>query len=157
MKFGLVVALALLIAPDSVHGQDQYVWLRLTGNRVITNAQYVSVSAESVRVVRGGMVVAVSLDEVVQIRFMKGSSMLEGAAVGAGVGLAAGAVAFASLHDAVANRTSATTTVVAFAFVGGLVGGTVAALQKVGEVVNLNQLDAPAKALRISEAAGAKQ
>ena len=153
MKHAMLVVLGFLVAPSWGYGQDQYVWLRLEGHHVITNARYHSVTAETVLVVRGGMLVGLDLDDGVQIRFMKGSSMINGAAIGAGSGLATGVLVATSLKAFCGDGTSVSTTIVAFTVMGGIIGGTVAALEKEGDIVSLENLDKASKADRIREAA----
>jgi hypothetical protein len=133
-------------------GEVLHVWLRLTDDRVITNARYQSVNAETLSVVRGGRLVGLDLQDVVQIRFMKGSSMLQGAAIGAGSGLAAGACVASLVHGFGGNSTSVSTTITAFAVIGGIIGGTIAALEKEGDLINLENLERASKAARICEA-----
>ena len=153
MKHGLLVLLGFLVAPFPGEGQDQYVWLRLEGHRVITDARYQSVTAETLRVVRGGAVVELDLDDVVQIRFMQGSSMLQGAAIGAASGLATGAFVASSLNALGRNGTSISTTLAGFTVIGGIIGGTIAALESEGDIVRLDKLDKRSKAGRIRQAA----
>lgn len=137
MKQTIRLLSLLILVAGCLHGQDQFLWLRLSENRVITNAKFQTVVGETLIVVRAARITQVPLGDIVQLRVMNSSSMLEGVAIGAGTGLALGGLIGFSLQAMDKPGLPPVTTMVSLSLIGGIIGGTMAALEKPGDVVDM--------------------
>ena len=79
--------------------------------------------------------------------------MLDGALIGGGSGLAAGAAVGYSLRVLDDQGVQPGTLIVAFGVIGAIVGGTVAALEKPGDVIDLSAMNPEQKAILIQDLA----
>ena len=137
MKRMIVLLSVISVVVGCLHSQDQYLWMRLSENRAMTNALFQSLSGDSLVVLRGGRRVSVPLQEIVQIRLIRESSILEGAAIGSGVGLAVGGAVGFSLRAADKSGSSPLRTALMFGVMGAIVGSLSAALDHPDAIVHL--------------------
>lgn len=128
----------LILMTGFLSGQDQYLWLRLSADRVVTNSKFRAVQGDTLIILWGGTVTPLPLSEVVQIRVMSGSSIFEGAMIGAGSGLAAGGLTGFTLQAMGKSGPSPATTMIAMGVIGAIVGATVSAIEKPGDLVDLS-------------------
>jgi hypothetical protein len=140
------LCLALLLAEEGIPlGQHQYLWIRLTENRVISNSKYQGVSGDTLVILRGGRIIRVPLVEVVHLRVINGSSTLENVLIGCGSGLAVGALLGVTLPEKGSPEPGATTTLITLGVIGAVVGGVVNSLEKPGDVVDLSTMSVEEK------------
>lgn len=95
MKQRLTVLVTLLLMINQVlwpQSQNHFVWLRLSDERIIINAQFEQISTDSLIVLRGGRMTGIPLEEIIQIRVIREVSIINGMLIGAGAGIVAGAV-----------------------------------------------------------------
>ena len=136
MKPLIIVGLILVVALP-VHAHEQFVWLRLVNDRVIVNATFERMSDDSLLIVRGNKKLTVLLQDVKQIRFIQGSSILTGMAIGAGAGLVSGGVIGAIVHSSDPESWSPEVAAVAFAVIGGVVGSVISSFDQPNDLVDL--------------------
>jgi len=119
-------------------GQDQYLWVKMSSSRVIINAVFSNVNDDSLSLSRGAKRFSVSLYDVVQIRVVNESSLIEGAATGALIGSGVGAIiGYASKADE-STRQFPETSVAIYAVVGAVVGTVQSAFDKPSTIVDLS-------------------
>lgn len=71
----IAIYLALLLMGEGVAlAQDQYLWIRLTEDRVITNSKYQAASGDTLVILRGGRIMGMLLCEIVHLRVINRSS-----------------------------------------------------------------------------------
>ncbi|MBF8293729.1 MAG: hypothetical protein HW389_274 [Bacteroidetes bacterium] len=141
----------LLIGEGFASAQDQYLWIRLTGNRVMTNSQYQAVAGDTLVILRGGRITRVPLCEIVQLRVINSSSTLKGVMIGSGSGLAVGALLGFSLQGKDGPGPGSVTTIIALGVIGAIVGGTASALEKPGDVVDVSGMSIEEKRVLVRE------
>jgi hypothetical protein len=139
----------LLIGEGFASAQDQYLWIRLTGNRVMTNSQYQAVAGDTLVILRGGRITRVPICEIVQLRVINSSSTLKGVMIGSGSGLAVGALLGFSLQGK--DGPGSVTTIIALGVIGAIVGGTASALEKPGDVVDVSGMSIEEKRVLVRE------
>jgi hypothetical protein len=137
MKRTINVVLAFISLGGFLHAQERYLWLRLSDDRVVTNAVFQSFSGDSLNVSRGGRTLRVSLQEIEQVRILHESSIWKGTVIGAGVGVAVGGVVGIALRSADNPSPSPVTTTMVLGVLGAIIGSVSAAVESPGDVVDL--------------------
>lgn len=140
MKQRLTVLATLLLMINQVlwpQSQNHFVWLRLSDERIIINAQFEQISTDSLIVLRGGRMTGIPLEEIIQIRVIREVSIINGMFIGAGAGIVAGAVIGAIAKSSDPTSWSPAVAAFSFAIVGGVVGSVVSSFGQPGDVVDL--------------------
>jgi hypothetical protein len=148
----LLLAWLLTIGFGNVLSQDVSLWMRLTEDRVLNDSRFRYVNDDTLFVVSGNRFVSVPLVELVQLRAMRDSSITNGILIGSGCGLVLGGfidVSLSTMDKPVNPRGVAW---LACAVLGGIIGGTIAALEKPGDLISLEGMNSSEKARLISAA-----
>ncbi|HAL57848.1 MAG TPA: hypothetical protein DCP63_15635 [Bacteroidetes bacterium] len=123
MKTLWMIVLLNLVALSASRSQDEHLWLRLTENRVIPDAQFDRVSNDTLYILRGRRVTPMPVGSIIEIHVRKSSTSLYGALLGAGIGGAVGAAAGLGLQLTNTGSTTAVTPILLGCVLGGIVGG----------------------------------
>jgi Na+/H+ antiporter NhaA len=118
---------------------------------VLTECRFCDISGDTLFVVTGNRIEPIPLTQVYQIRAVKNSSITDGLLLGSGCGVVLGSLLGLSLYATERSASSTGTTVLAFAVLGGIVGGTMAALEEPGDLVYLESKSADEKIRLIRE------
>ena len=137
MKTVLFSLWLLMIGIADLRSQDISLWIRLSEDRVFTECRFYDLSNDTLYVLSGYRIVPISLVEVYQIRGVKNSSITDGVLMGSGCGVIVGSLLGLSLNSSEKSTASTGATCLAFAVLGGIVGGVMAALEKSGDLVTL--------------------
>ena len=137
MKQIIITLVVVITLASSVQAHEQFVWLRLVNDRVIVNATFERMSDDSLLIVRGNKKLTVLLQDVNQVRFIQGSSIVSGMAIGAGIGLLSGGVIGAIVHSSDPTSWSPEVAATAFAVIGGVVGSVISSFDQPGDLVDL--------------------
>ena len=137
MKTVLLTLSLLMIDVADLRSQEISLWIRLSEDRVLTECKFCNVSNDTLYVSSGNQIVPIPLVQVCQIRGIKNSTVTEGVLMGSGCGVIFGSLLGLSLNTAEKPGPSTGATCLAFAVLGGIVGGVMTALEKPGELVTL--------------------
>ena len=134
----VAMVMVLCVGNQVTRGQDQYLWVKMSNSRVIINATFMKVNDDSLTIRRGAKGFSLCLYDVVQIRRVSESSLIQGAATGALVGSGVGAIlGYASKPDASTHQFPATSVAI-YAVVGAVVGTVQSAFDKPSPIVELS-------------------
>jgi hypothetical protein len=150
MKTALLTLLLLIIGSTELRSQEVSLWIRLSDDRVLNDSRFSDVNDDTLFVVSGNRLVSIPLTQVVQIRAIKDSSITNGILIGSGCGLVLGGLLDLSLSSMDRSSTPKEATWLACAVLGGIVGGTIAALEKPGDLVSLDGKSSNEKSRLIS-------
>lgn len=130
---GLLVGLVL----SGLSAQNQYLWIKLTDDRVVINAVFQELTEETIVVKSGMKRVELSLSEVDRIRVIQQSEILEGTLYGSAIGFGVGtAIGFAAQSNGT-DRQNPLSTALIFTVVGGVVGTVKSAFEKPESIIDL--------------------
>ncbi len=137
MKHIIILQLIFLVAfTKCSQAQDRHLWLRLSENRVIPNAIVHQVSDDSLVVLSGGKKLVAPLEDIVQVKLIRESSILRGAEIGAAIGLGAGAILGFSLHAINQESASPVTTTLILGILGGIIGSVTASFEHSDDIID---------------------
>lgn len=85
----IVLAGALLLRFDAT-AQDQTLWLKLSGNRVMPEVTFQSLGDDTIRVRTQAKLYAVPLSSIEQVRILSETAMLKDAGAGGAIGIGLG-------------------------------------------------------------------
>jgi hypothetical protein len=137
MKTVLLTLSLLMIGSDDLRSQEVSLWIRLSEDRVLNDSRFCDVNDDTLLVVSGNRLMSIPLTQVLQIRAIKDSSITNGILVGSGCGLVLGGLVDLSLSAMDRSSSPKGATWLACAVLGGIVGGTIAALEKPGDLISM--------------------
>jgi hypothetical protein len=135
----------VLFAPQWLLAQEHHLWIGLSGNRVMLDVVLRSVQEESVTAVSNGRVVNISLNEIEQVRVIRGGLMVRGAVVAASTGVAIGGLIGFLGAPRDDRNTGTATTALAAGIIGGVIGSVIESMPDEGEILDLRGNTAAAK------------
>jgi hypothetical protein len=138
MKKVLLTLSLLVIGSAEVRSQEISLWIRLSEDRVLNDCRFCDVNDDTMYVVNGNQIMPIPLSQLVQVRAIKDSSITNGVLMGSGCGLILGGLVDLSLSSMDRSSSSKGATWLACAVMGGIIGGTIAALEKPGDLVSLD-------------------
>jgi hypothetical protein len=138
MKTVLLTLSLLMIGSADLRSQDISLWIRLSEDRVLNDCRFCDVNDDTMYVVSGNQIMPIPLMQVIQVRAIKDSSITNGVLMGSGCGLVLGGLLDLSLSSTDRSSSSKGATWLACAVLGGIIGGTVAALEKPGDMLSLD-------------------
>ena len=138
MKKVLLTLSLLVIRSAEVRSQEISLWIRLSEDRVLNDCRFCDVSDDTMYVVNGNQIMPIPVSQLVQVRAIKDSSITNGVLMGSGCGLILGGLLDLSLSSMDRSSSSKGATWLACAVMGGIIGGTIAALEKPGDLVSLD-------------------
>ena len=138
MKKVLLTLSLLVIRSAEVRSQEISLWIRLSEDRVLNDCRFCDVNDDTMYVVNGNQIMPIPVSQLVQVRAIKDSSITNGVLMGSGCGLILGGLLDLSLSSMDRSSSSKGATWLACAVMGGIIGGTIAALEKPGDLVSLD-------------------
>jgi hypothetical protein len=138
MKKVLLTLSLLVIGSAEVRSQEISLWIRLSEDRVLNDCRFCDVNDDTMYVVNGNQIMPIPLSQLIQVRAIKDSSITNGVLMGSGCGLILGGLLDLSLSSTGRSSSSKGATWLACAVMGGIIGGTIAALEKPGDLVSLD-------------------
>ena len=138
MKTALLTLSLLMICVGHLRTQEISLWIRLSEDRMLNSCRFCEVNDDTMYVVNGNQIIPIPLIQVIQVRAIKDSSITNGLLMGSGCGLVLGGLLDLSLSSMDRSSSSKGATWLACAVMGGIIGGTIAALEKPGDLVSLD-------------------
>jgi hypothetical protein len=138
MKTFLFLLIFVIACFADLRSQEVSLWIRLSEDRVLNNCRFCDADDDTLYVVSGNQIMPIPLIQVIQIRAIKDSSITNGVLMGSGCGLVLGGLVDLTMSSRDISGSSKGATWLACAVLGGIVGGTIAALEKPGDLVSLD-------------------
>jgi hypothetical protein len=140
MRTRLMAIMLVCVVHGDLRAQDISLWVRLSRNRVLTDCRFHEISSDTLIVFSGNRREAIPIEQVCQIRGVKNSAILKGALIGSGCGVVAGIVLGLAVNTSDKSGPSTSATSLAFAVLGGIIGGSMSALEKPEDLVSLENM-----------------
>lgn len=138
MKKLITLLCSILLAGRFAEAQDNFLWLKLSDGRVVINGEFRLINDDTLFVWAGMRNIELPLHDVVRVRIVQSSTMVEGALLGAGAGFGVGtAVGFFARSNGPDTEYPIGTTMI-FTVVGAVVGTVKTAFEKPEPIVDLN-------------------
>ena len=137
MKTTTMTFLMLAVTYSGLNGQDNFLWLKLSDDRVVINGEFRRLSGDTLFITNAMRGISLPLKEIVRIRVIQGGTIMEGALLGAGAGFGVGTAVGLLARSSGPDTQYPLGTALIFTVVGGVVGTVKTAFDKPEPIIDL--------------------